>query len=103
MANKKKELSFEDAVKALEQTVKSMESGDLGLDDLLADFEKGIGLLRLCEQKLAEAEGRIEVLTKAEISKGSAAKETSDADNDEADMADGDLVPSPENEPELPF
>lgn len=65
MANN--DMNFETALKELEQTVKDMESGDLGLDDLLADFEKGIGLLRLCEKKLAEAEGRIEVLTKAEI------------------------------------
>lgn len=65
MANN--DMNFETALKELEQTVKDMESGDLGLDELLADFEKGIGLLRLCEKKLAEAEGRIEVLTKAEI------------------------------------
>ncbi len=62
-----KDMNFEEAIKELEQTVKNMESGTLGLDALLADFEKGIGLLRVCEKKLAEAEGRIEVLTKAEI------------------------------------
>lgn len=62
-----KDMNFEEAIKELEQTVKNMESGNLGLDALLADFEKGIGLLRVCENKLAEAEGRIEVLTKAEI------------------------------------
>ena len=61
-------MKFEDAVKELEQTVKAMESGELDLDVLLANFEKGIGLLRQCEQKLAEAEGRIAVLTAAEIS-----------------------------------
>lgn len=61
------ELKFEEALKELEQTVRDMERGDLGLDELLADFEKGIGLLRVCEKKLAEAEGKIAVLTKAEI------------------------------------
>lgn len=96
MANKKKELSFEEAVKALEQTVKDMESGDLGLDELLADFEKGIGLLRLCEKKLAEAEGRVEVLTKAE---------TAAAPVSEAAFEEGGPLGSapPADETKLPF
>lgn len=93
------EMNFEQAVKELEETVRDMEKGDLPLDDLLADFEKGIGLLRLCEKKLAEAEGRIAVLTRAEID---AAKETAaDIDTEEpADMLFGEFdVP----EDELPF
>lgn len=100
MAGKKKEMSFEEAVKALEQTVKNMESGDLGLDELLAGFEEGIGLLRLCEKKLAEAEGRIEVLTKAEIA---AAADMAAAKSDTADDGIEDLEAPPEDEPELPF
>lgn len=92
MANKKKELSFEEAIKALDETVKRMESGDLGLDELLCDFETGIGLLRLCEKKLAEAEGRIEVLTKAEIAAGTGVAESLD---------DGGKLP--EDEEKLPF
>ena len=62
------DMKFEDALKELEQTVRNMEQGDQPLDDLLADFERGIGLLRVCEKKLAEAEGKIAVLTKEEIS-----------------------------------
>lgn len=61
------DMKFEDALKELEQTVRNMEQGDQPLDDLLADFEKGIGLLRVCEKKLAEAEGKIAVLTQSEI------------------------------------
>ena len=97
MASKNKELSFEAAVKELEQTVKDMESGELGLDDLLDDFEKGIGLLRLCEKKLGEAEGRIEVLTKAEIASASKRAAT-DPEKDELEP-----VPVQENEAEFPF
>lgn len=99
MASKKQEISFEEAVKNLEQTVKNMENGDLGLDELLADFEKGIGLLRLCEKKLAEAEGRIEVLTKAETSAEPALSEGNDKDFD-------GLEPPPsedDDEADLPF
>ena len=62
------DMKFEDALKELEQTVRNMEQGDQPLDDLLADFERGIGLLRVCEKKLAEAEGKIAVLTQEEIS-----------------------------------
>ena len=71
-----KELKFEEALKELEQTVHEMERGDLGLDELLADFEKGIGLLRVCEKKLAEAEGKIAMLTQAEIASDSADEHT---------------------------
>lgn len=69
------ELKFEEALKELEQTVHEMERGDLGLDELLADFEKGIGLLRVCEKKLAEAEGKIAVLTQSEIAAADNAEE----------------------------
>lgn len=87
------EMNFEDAVKELEETVRDMEKGDLGLDELLADFEKGIGLLRLCEKKLAEAEGRIAVLTQAEIA----------AADDEADISEEPEIPLDDFEDELPF
>ena len=97
MASKKQEISFEVAVKDLEQTVKNMESGDLGLDELLADFEKGIGLLRLCEKKLAEAEGRIEVLTKAEINAKPVLSDDGGKD------LDGLEPPPADDEPGLPF
>jgi exodeoxyribonuclease VII small subunit len=91
-------MSFEEAVKELEQTVKDMESGDLGLDELLADFEKGIGLLRLCEKKLAEAEGRVEVLTKAEIT-AALDREAQDDGDDSIEDTKASLV----DEPKLPF
>ena len=89
----KNDMNFEDAVKELEQTVRDMESGDLGLDALLADFEKGIGLLRHCEKKLAEAEGRIAVLTQAEMA------ETAD----EHEIMEEPEIPMDELEDELPF
>lgn len=87
------EMNFEEAVKELEETVREIENGDLGLDDLLADFEKGISLLRLCEKKLAEAEGRIAVLTQAEIA----------AANDEPIVSEEPEIPFDEFEDELPF
>lgn len=93
------EINFEQAVKELEETVRDMEKGDLPLDDLLADFEKGIGLLRLCEKKLAEAEGRIAVLTRAEID---AVKEAA-AEVDTEDPGDMLFEEFGVSEDELPF
>lgn len=71
------DMKFEEALKELEQTVREMERGEVGLDELLADFEKGIGLLRVCEKKLAEAEGKIAVLTRSEIAEEEKGEDTS--------------------------
>lgn len=57
-------LSFEDALAQLEAIVESMESGDVPLADLLARFEKGTKLLKVCESRLKDAELRIEQLKK---------------------------------------
>jgi exodeoxyribonuclease VII small subunit len=54
--------SFEQAIEELEGTVRRLEGGSLTLDESLAAFEKGIGLARECEGKLAEAKGRVEQL-----------------------------------------
>lgn len=57
-------LSFEDALTKLESIVESMESGDVPLADLLARFEQGTKLLKVCENRLKEAELKIEQLKK---------------------------------------
>jgi exodeoxyribonuclease VII small subunit len=53
-------LSFEDALKELEEIVRGLESGKGKLDDAIAAYERGSALKRHCERKLAEAEARIE-------------------------------------------
>ena len=57
-------LSFEDALEKLETIVESMESGDVPLADLLAKFEEGTKLLKVCESRLKDAELKIEQLKK---------------------------------------
>ena len=79
MANTE-EKSFEEALKELEAVVRDMEGGNLPLDELLAGFEKGVGLLRYCEKKLGEAEGKIAVLTQSDIQSGVSAEEQADED-----------------------
>ena len=53
---------FEDALRDLEETVQRLESGELSLEDALAAFEHGVGLVRVLNEKLAEVEQRVEVL-----------------------------------------
>ncbi len=56
--------SFEEALARLEKIVESMESGDTPLADLLAKFEEGNKLLKICEARLKDAELKIEILKK---------------------------------------
>lgn len=55
---------FEAALEELEQVVERLESGDLALEDALAAFEKGVGLVKLCNEKLTEVEKKVELLIK---------------------------------------
>ena len=57
-------LSFESALTQLEIIVESMESGDVPLAELLAKFEEGNKLLKVCEGRLKDAELKIELLKK---------------------------------------
>lgn len=57
-------LSFESALAQLESIVEAMESGEVPLAELLAKFEEGNKLLKICEARLKEAELKIELLKK---------------------------------------
>lgn len=61
---KETKLSFEHALRKLESIVESMESGDVPLAELLARFEEGNKLLKVCEARLKDAELKIEQLKK---------------------------------------
>jgi exodeoxyribonuclease VII small subunit len=55
---------FEDALSKLEKIVSKLEDGEIPLEESLKLFEEGIRLSRLCNQKLEEAEKRVEILMK---------------------------------------
>ena len=57
-----KVLSFEQAMEELQQIVGDLEDNSLGLEASLAQFERGIGLLRNCHAFLEQAEQKIEIL-----------------------------------------
>lgn len=54
--------SFEQALTELEGIVHSMEQGAMSLEDSLAAYQRGIALLRACQDQLAAAEQKIRVL-----------------------------------------
>ena len=54
--------SFEASLEALERIVQQLETGDLPLDKSLELFEQGIKLSRECQERLSQAERRIEIL-----------------------------------------
>ena len=54
--------SFEDALAELEDIVKSLEGGKGTLAQAIADYERGAALRRHCEQKLAEAEAKVQAI-----------------------------------------
>jgi exodeoxyribonuclease VII small subunit len=57
-------LPFEEALKKLEGIVEVMEADDLPLETLLARYEEGARLVKICQEKLAEAEIKIQQLEK---------------------------------------
>jgi len=58
----KKELGYEEVIGRLEEVVKRLEAGNLPLEESLKSFEEGVGLVRLGEARLNEAEKRVEQL-----------------------------------------
>lgn len=58
-----KTLNFEAQYKALTDCVAALEGGQLSLDDSLASYQRGIGLVQACRTILARAQSRVEKLT----------------------------------------
>ncbi|HHX01466.1 MAG TPA: exodeoxyribonuclease VII small subunit [Firmicutes bacterium] len=56
------DITFEEAIKALEEVVRKLEDGTVSLDESLQLFEKGVELARICRAKLDQFEEKIEVL-----------------------------------------
>lgn len=54
---------FEDALAQIEQIIERIESGDSGLEDALAEYEKGVALIQHCRHTLDKARKKVEDLT----------------------------------------
>ena len=64
MAEKKQ--TFEASLQELEKIVRNLENGDLALEESLKLFEDGVKLSRECQERLNQAERRIEILMRDE-------------------------------------
>ena len=62
MGNKEKKVTFEEALARLEEIVRAMESGSAKLDESLALFEEGVGLVKFCTGELDSAEQKVKIL-----------------------------------------
>ncbi|MBQ8436230.1 MAG: exodeoxyribonuclease VII small subunit [Alphaproteobacteria bacterium] len=60
--NELHELSFEDALQKLEILVRELEGGRIKLDDAVNAYEKAMSLKKICEEKLKNAQLKIEKL-----------------------------------------
>jgi len=59
---KKNELSFEEAMNALEEVVAKLDSGNATLNESIELYEKGISLSKICLKELEEAKQKIEII-----------------------------------------
>jgi len=96
----KKELNFEGAMNRLEAVVEEMESGKLLLEELIVRYEEGMKLVKICQERLASAEQRIEIITRnhsgkpvvkdfepaAETERRSESEEKGETKNDEVSL-----------------
>jgi len=57
------EMSFEEAMRALEDVVGKLERGDVPLEQSIALYERGAQLKKRCEAKLKEAEEKVAAIT----------------------------------------
>jgi exodeoxyribonuclease VII small subunit len=58
------QLNFEGAMDRLEEIVEQMESGKMMLEELIVRYEEGMKLVKICQERLASAEQRIEIITR---------------------------------------
>ena len=64
MPKKKTTIQFEEAIETLETIVGQMEDGKIGLDDSLNKYEEAMKLIQVCQDKLSQAEKKIEIIKK---------------------------------------
>ncbi len=59
MENQLNILTYEQAMEQLEQVVRKLDSGDLPLEDAINSFQAGLEYIKICQEKLTVAEGKL--------------------------------------------
>ena len=103
MAKKKtgKEPTFEEAMERLEKIVRDLEEEELPLEKSLSIFEEGVGLSKMLNKKLNEAEEKVEILLRDEKG-GTSARPFDAGEGDEGDGAE-EAEDDEEDQEGLPF
>ena len=79
--------NFETSLVELERIVRELERGDLPLEKSLELFEQGVKLSRACQERLSEAERRIEILTRDNQGRATVGEFESDDESLEEDVS----------------
>ena len=93
---------FESALAELETIVKTLEDGELPLEQSLERFERGIALSRYCHTRLEDAERRVELLTERGVTRPAPAAIAGAPTSEGATAADGDADDAPDDDG-IPF
>lgn len=91
------EHNFEGAMDRLEKIVEQMESGKLPLEDLIVRYEEGMNLVKICQERLANAEQKIEIIARNSAGK-TVVKEFERAQEPETPVHVADEAPSTNDE-----
>jgi exodeoxyribonuclease VII small subunit len=62
MAKKQKELSYNEALEEIKQVISRLESGQISIDDMVVEIEKGAALIQSCKAKLRDVDAKINAL-----------------------------------------
>lgn len=73
-------MTFEDALKALEDVVRRLETGEVPLDDSIALYERGEALRKHCQARLDAASARIERIVAGPDGKAAGTRPFDEAD-----------------------
>jgi exodeoxyribonuclease VII small subunit len=83
--------SFDEALKQVEGIVARIESGEIGLEESIAEYERGAALIKACRESLQRAEQRVRDLTaqmNADSGPGVAPEDKDEDDGEETDAED---------------
>ncbi len=87
-----RDLSFEQGVEELEEIIERIESGEVGLEESLSHYERGMALIQHCKTVLADCEQRVEDLTR-ELRRSEAEEAEGDEASDDAEDGDDEELP----------
>jgi len=91
------ELNFEKAMNRLEAIVEQMETGKLPLEDLIVRYEEGMNLVKVCQERLTNAEQKIEIIARNSAGKAvvkdfePAAESSNDDKSGEKELKDDEV------------